>query len=139
MRYFTQRWMNPNERRKAMEDKFACSHFLKKSEAYNDMSITARLMYLYMKVQPVFLEEHTNRLDLFIFPISLWRGKYHLCTNNVQFNKFCDELIEHGFIELYQSGKYTRTPNVYKYSNKWQQWKKGDDFRPPEIKKQQQQ
>jgi hypothetical protein len=75
-----------------------------------------------------------KRIDLFVFPKTLWLNKYHLCSNNVQFNKYCDELIERGFIELYQSGKNTRTPNVYKYSDKWQHWKKGDDFRPPEIK-----
>jgi hypothetical protein len=116
-----------------MKDKINLFTFLQKSKAYSDMSITARLMYLYMNEQSAFLEEPYS-MDLFIFPISLWLDKYHLCTNNVQFNKFRDELIEHGFIELYQSGKNTRTPNVYKHSDKWQRWKRGDDFRPPEIK-----
>jgi hypothetical protein len=111
---------------------------LQDSEAYNDMTVTARMIYVYMSEQkhkiPISKKPY-NRIDLFTFPISLWLDKYHLCSNNKQFNKFCDELIEHGFIEVYENGKNTRTPNVYKYSCNWQTWEIGTDFRPPDIRK----
>jgi hypothetical protein len=51
---------------------------------------------------------------------SKWKDLYKIYkSDNGQFNKDIKELIEGGFIELIETGKLTRTKNIYMLSDKW--------------------
>jgi murein L,D-transpeptidase YafK len=60
---------------------------------------------------------------------------FPIFTNGAQFSKCKNELIAHGFIEEIENGRTSRTKNVYAFSEKWKDWKPGDDFRPAHMKK----
>ena len=95
------------------------------SPAWIDTPKNARLLYIYAKAQFWGVKEHPqNRQDYFYLNKSLVVDIYKLYTNTSQFRKDINELIKHGFIELVENGKFTRTKNIYKYSDKWKTWSK---------------
>ena len=52
----------------------------------------------------------------------MWKTTYKLYTNNKSFYEDRDALIERGFIEIVETGKITRTKNIYKFSDSWTDW-----------------
>lgn len=69
--------------------------------------------------------EQVRSDECFYFPRST-AGKYmpRYIQNGSRLYADIDILIEHGFVEKVLCGKTSRDKNVYKYSDKWQQWKK---------------
>jgi hypothetical protein len=107
------------------------------SAAYKDLTPQAKALYTYMKAQLYATprEDKPNKdINLFVFNRSLYMTKYELYSNGEHFSKYCHELIAHGFIEIHECGRTTRTKNVYKYSDKWKNWTKGTDYRPLDMK-----
>lgn len=106
------------------------------SPAYMDLSDKATRIYTYMKLQLYGVkQEHKPKGDekLFVFNKAMYTQVYHLCSNWEQFALYSHELVGHGFIEEVENGHTTRTKNVYRYSNKWQTWNYGDDFRSKDM------
>ena len=97
-----------------------------KSTAYQDLTMTQRQLYFEMKSE--YRPDHnTNGIIIpandqnICFPCSRWKPLYK--NNQRKWTIDRDSLILHGFIELAECGKTTRTPNVYRLSGKWKEWK----------------
>lgn len=94
------------------------------SEAYTSLKPRAKAMYPYIKLQyygQKTIPDHTD--TEFYFNWAMVKG-YELYTNPNQFREDMRSLVEHGFIEVTEHGKNTRTKNIYKFSDKWQTWRK---------------
>lgn len=107
------------------------------SDAFLDLSPNAMKLYTYMKLQlyGVQLAEKPNqRMEQFVFNKAMYTKVYPLFKNGEQFNKYCHELIAHGFIEEVENGRTTRTKNIYQFSAKWKEWKYGQDYRSVAMK-----
>ena len=95
------------------------------SEAWKSLNAMARALYLEIKskyrpeksANGTVIDFHKEKV---ILPETEWK---QLFGNYNTFRKYLDILIEHGFLEKPQSGKNTRTPNLYWFSDKWQKWK----------------
>lgn len=104
------------------------------SEAFMHLSPQAAKLYIYMKLQLYGQKDKPSENETwFVFNRSLYIDKYKLFSNGEYFTKYCHELIQHGFIELVQSGKNTKTNNIYRFSTKWIQWVHGTDYRTPAM------
>ena len=84
------------------------------------LSNGAKVLYLHMKAQyyGAKIIDHPN--THFYFNWALYSKTYKLGTNKAQFEKYRNELIKYGFIELVEYGGYSKTKNIYAYSDKWQ-------------------
>lgn len=103
------------------------------SNAWNNLSKNARVLYLYCKAQ-YYAEKRkpttqTSNLQVqqsdrtyFTMNKSKWCELYGLYKegNARNFTKDMKELIDNGFVELVENGRLTRTKSVYKLSDKWQ-------------------
>lgn len=97
-----------------------------KSRAWKSLSKNAQTLYVYCKAQ--YYAEHKKPVDInnvsdstyFTFSQHLWKDEYELYTNLRQFYKDMNLLIEYGFIDIVESGKFSKTKNIYKFSNRWQ-------------------
>ena len=90
------------------------------SKAYKSLSNGARTLYTFMKLQyygAKGIKDH-DKTD-FYFNWALANKTYSLYTNNTQFKKDRDMLVEYGFIEVVENGKSSRTKNIYRFSDKW--------------------
>lgn len=92
------------------------------SEIYYTMTDKQKTLLTYMKLQ--MYAEHKkpvpNDKTTFSFNRHKWLEKYHIySSDNGAFYRDRDVLIERGFIELIQSGKITRSKNIYRFSDKW--------------------
>lgn len=90
------------------------------SKAWIKLSKNARLLYMYMKLQlfgqkPI--KDHPEH-D-FVFTWGMASKVYRLYTNQTRFRNDLGELTALGFIETVEKGKTTRTPNIYRFSDKW--------------------
>lgn len=106
------------------------------SEAWKDLKPRAKEVYLAMKMQkysqkrkPVSIEWDKELFqyqeDDFYFNRCKWEDEFGLCSRNPNsFKSDVDSLVEHGFIEIVRNGKNARIKSVYRYSDKWKQWKK---------------
>lgn len=100
------------------------------SNAFLDLSANAIKLYLYMKLQFYGqVQKPGDKPDQFVFNRSMYVTTYGIFSNGAQFTQYCHELIKHGFIELIECGATTRSNNIYKFSDKWQTWGPGTDFR----------
>ena len=100
------------------------------SDAFLNLSSNAMKLYVYMKLQ--YYGQHDKPLgkqDHFFFNRAMYTKIYPIFSNGEQFAKYSHELIKNGFIEEIENGKNTRTKSIYKFSDKWQSWKPGEDFR----------
>lgn len=101
------------------------------SPAWYQLSNNAKVLYSYMKLQLYGQKDKPQeRQDCFVFNKAMYTKTYPLFKNGEQFNKHCHELIQYGFIEEVENGHTTRTKNIYRYSDKWQSWEAGIDYRP---------
>lgn len=92
------------------------------SKAWENLTNNARVLYLYMKLQYYGQKTIADReQECFYFNKAMWKTTYKLYSNQNQFYKDRDLLIENGFIEIEQHGKNTRTKIVYRFSDRWQQ------------------
>lgn len=97
-----------------------------KSPAWMSLKPRAKVLYLYMKAQYYGVKEKNKPEQnplYFVFNQAMWKTTYKLYTNNKSFYEDRDQLIEKGFIEIIETGKLTRTKNIYKFSDKWIDWK----------------
>ena len=100
------------------------------SDAWQDLTDSARVIYLYMKSQYYgqknvsetdFMGEKTEyEQECFYFNRGLLKkfGK----TDPTTCKKAIDKLISHGFIEVAYNGKQNTTKSIYRFSAKWQVW-----------------
>lgn len=94
------------------------------SKAWKKLNKGAMVLYLYMKLQYYGARNIVDHPQTdFVFNKAMVTQVYGLYTNMSQFRKDRDLLIEYGFIEYVENGKNTRTKSIYRFSNKWQQYK----------------
>ncbi|MGF6990063.1 hypothetical protein M2150_001306 [Lachnospiraceae bacterium PM6-15] len=94
------------------------------SEAFKSLSHRQVRLYLYMKAQYYGALAVEGSQDCFYFNRAMWSEKgYGLYTNQNSFYEDVKALISKGFIEIGESGRFTRKKNIYKYSDKWATWK----------------
>ena len=102
------------------------------SPAYFKLSNGAVRLYNYCKAQlyaekrkPVPQIRQLNETQLsycFTMNKSKWLNLYHIYnSDNGQFYKDMEQLIELGFVELVESGKTNRSKNIYMLSDKWKE------------------
>lgn len=115
----------------------------------SDTSDTSANIYLSMLVHPNFLALNPKQKTLYLyckaqyygqsgkksadatdqtkfyFNRELWQNEYKLYNkgNERAFYKDIQALIDYGFIRKIESGKCTRTKNIYQLSSEWQQIK----------------
>ncbi len=99
------------------------------SAAWQSLNAGAKMLYMYCKAQyygekrkpkPDFRQlTEQEQQQCFTMNKSKWKDLYHIYTNDRQFYKDMSLLIKSGFIELIESGKNTRTKNIYMLSDKW--------------------
>ena len=61
--------------------------------------------------------------DCFVFNQAMYTKTYPIYKTGAQFRRDRDQLIEYGFIEMVECGRFTRTKNIYRFSAKWQEIK----------------
>jgi hypothetical protein len=83
------------------------------SEAWQDLSIHARYLYLEMKRR-----YNGDNCRTFNFPHSVGRK---LMTANA-FTKAVNDLIRHGFIICVTFGRVNRIASEYRYAARWHNW-----------------
>lgn len=94
------------------------------SPAWYALSPKAKELYTYMKLQqygqaPI----EGYGADCFVFNKAMYTKVYPIYKSGAQFRRDRDQLIEYGFIEMVECGRFTRTKNIYKFSAKWQEIK----------------
>ena len=99
------------------------------SDNWQKLSKNAQILYIYCKAQ-YYAEKNKPKSQLrqlteqeqrqcFTMNKSKWQSLYGIYSNERQFYKDMNMLIENGFIELVENGKNTRTKSIYMLSNKW--------------------
>lgn len=83
------------------------------SKAWKDLNVYARDLYHYMKSK--YNSKNENN-------ISCTYEEGMELMSKASFTKAMDSLINHGFIEIVQNGRNQRKPNIYGFSDKWQQY-----------------
>jgi len=102
------------------------------SDVWKALSPQQKILYLACKAQyygekrrprPVGIDPNEEQ-EYFTMNRAKYCGKYGLYkdSNRAGFHRDMDALIAHGFIICIESGKYSRTKSVYRYSNMWQFW-----------------
>lgn len=92
------------------------------SPAWYQLSNNAKVLYLYMKLQLYGqrnLDGHDT--DCFYFNKSMYTQTYPLYLNGAQFRRDCKQLIRCGFIDEVENGRFSRTKNIYRFSDRWKQ------------------
>lgn len=93
------------------------------SEAWRNLSLGARNLYTYMKLEATGtdpekkFQKENLKPEQFYFNRAVCK-KYGFSNPN-QFGKWRDELVEHGFIDLVECGRWTRTKSIYALSDRW--------------------
>lgn len=94
------------------------------SPAFKDLSYKQQLLYFYMKIQ--FCQKDSKKPNgkhlQFYFNRGLYKNTLELYSNDGQFRKDRDNLIEHGFIICVENGSNTRSKSIYQFSDKWQNY-----------------
>lgn len=94
------------------------------SSAFRDLSYRQQLLYFYMKIQ--FCQKDSKKPNgkhlQFYFNRGLYKNTLKLYSNDEQFRKDRDSLINHGFIICVENGSNTRSKSIYQFSDKWQNY-----------------
>lgn len=108
------------------------------SQAWHNLTLKQKELYLYCKAQ-YFGEsktesEHKTNNEIekdvnanlqirFTMNKSKWCEIYHLYSDGGQrhFYKDIKSLVDNGFIKVVESGKTSRTKNIYEFSDKWRE------------------
>lgn len=101
------------------------------SDSWKALSKNAMILYVYCKEQ-LYAEKRkpnpnpelkhlTEQEQARCFTMNRAKREdlYGLYSNSNQFYKDMKLLIKHGFVELIESGRTTRTKNIYMLSDKW--------------------
>lgn len=104
------------------ESKVSATIFASMLQSYPWMQLTAQAqrLYLYMKLQQYGqkpLDDYPA--DTFVFNKAMYTKTYSLYSNWKQFDRDCKQLIEWGFIIVYENNQFARTKNVYQFSGEW--------------------
>jgi hypothetical protein len=108
------------------------------SQAWHDLSLKQKELYLYCKAQyfgeqkkesehktnnEIQQEINANLSIRFTMNKSKWCEIYHLYSDSGQrhFYKDMKSLVDNGFIKVVESGKTSRTKNIYEFSDKWRE------------------
>ena len=99
------------------------------SPAWQDLSPIAHDLYIYCKDQhgytpPNVTGDGKANKDYFVMNREKWQEHYKACASPNAFIKAMRELVTHGFVEVYQNGKNTRTSTIYRFTSKWKDWTK---------------
>lgn len=105
------------------ESKLSATIFASMLQSYPWMQLTpqAQRLYLYMKLQKYGqrpLEGYPA--DTFVFNKAMYMKTYQLYSTWKQFDRDCKQLIEWGFIRVYENNQFARTKNIYQFSVEWQ-------------------
>ena len=102
------------------------------SDAWQSLTKNQQILYVYCKAQyyaekrkpkPKLVELDDEQLSLcFTMNKSKWCNLYKIYKNGSQssFVKDIKALVDNGFIDIVESGKNTRTKNIYRLSSEWQ-------------------
>lgn len=105
------------------------------SLAWSKLSKSQMVLYMYMKSQYYSQKKKPIQEipESFYFNQSKWLDKYHLysLSNKQGFYRDLKALIRYGFIDCLESGKTTKTKNIYKLSDRWQHYELGDENNVP--------
>lgn len=100
------------------------------SESWQALSKNAQVLYLYCKAQyyaekqkpkpTIITLSEQQQKQTFTMNKSKWQSLYKIYkSDNGQFNKDMQMLIDYGFVEVLQSGHNTRSKSIYLLSDKW--------------------
>lgn len=124
---------------KEMSDTYArITDSLLLSEAFQDLKPRTQMLYIFMREQYMGKRKPNRDFDenspiweairsdeCFYFPFHTAKSyNKSYKANSGRLYTDIEVLIEHGFIEKIVSGKANRDNSIYKYSDKWQKWKK---------------
>lgn len=105
------------------------------STAWNKLSKSQMVLYVYMKSQYYAQKKKPvpEIPESFYFNQKKWLDKYQLysLSNKQGFYRDVKALIRYGFIDCLESGKTTKTKNIYKLSSRWQHYEIGDENNVP--------
>lgn len=94
------------------------------SPAFISLTPKQRLLYFYMKLQ--FCQKNSTKPEgkpeQFYFNRALYKDRFHLYSNDAQFRRDRDALIQHGFITCRENGAITRSKSIYAFSDEWQRY-----------------
>lgn len=102
------------------------------SSAWQALSIEAQGLYLFIKKKYTKRKDGSDNAE----DIHLINKDYRVlkkCKNTIM--KYLDELIDNGFIKVIEHGKYSRTPNIYAFSDEWKKHNTDDFFIHPNDKR----
>lgn len=100
------------------KDKFVqITHTLLNHQSFTTLKRSSQMLYIYMR-------DYSNGNYVFTYPYKIYKNIFSKQGFQIALN----ELIEHGFLEIKASGRYTRTENIYQFSAKW------IDYIPPKKK-----
>lgn len=93
------------------------------SAAWRELNLRQRGLYLYMKAKYKPKASHgvmisSNADDISVVTKEMKRLYGDLRT----FREDIDKLIACGFVRLVASGRFNRSPNIYGFSSRWQQY-----------------
>lgn len=94
------------------------------SSAWQELTASSIRLYLFMKLQYYGQKNLPNMpQEYYYFNKAMFMETYKLysCPNQFYIDKRL--LIKQGFIEEIESGRNTRTKSIYKFSDKWKQYK----------------
>ena len=97
------------------------------STAWQALNPTAVKLYICCLDQlgykpPTVTGDASNDRDYFVMNRELWRDRYRVTSSPNVFMRAMRNLVSHGFVEVYRSGKNTRTKTIYKFSGQWKSW-----------------
>ena len=97
-----------------------------KSDAWFDLTATQKVLFLVCKAQ-YYCQKKKPDGNRFRFTMNRnkWLNEYKLYSegNQAGFYRDMEALIEKGFIKCEFCGAFTRTRNIYEYSDKWRLYK----------------
>ena len=94
---------------------------LLESPAWLDLSSNAKVIYIHLKKQ----KQNADCNEKIKLP---YRDRRENPLSFRSFSRAIKALIEHGFVELEEKGGLERRPNVYRLSEKWEEWKEGTKY-----------
>lgn len=102
------------------------------SMAWHDLGLEAQGLYLFLKKKYIKKSDgSTNESDIHITN----KDVRIINKNKLTVMKYLDRLIENGFIKVVHHGKFSRTPNIYGFSEDWKKYNTKEFFIHPNFKR----
>lgn len=104
--------------------------------AWQALTLRQRGLYLHLKSKYTQRVEHGIIINSNEKDISIPASEAKILYGDLRtFRKDMDALIECGFIDLIESGRNTRTCNIYGFSDRWKNYGKADYQVPIQFKR----